>query len=653
MGSASPPGATTSPPAAPGAPTSPPSAPGASTPPPSPPGAPTPPPSSSPTASDPARSDGIPRAVVSRRRRRTISLVWVIPLVAVLIGIYLVVHYLRTQGTAIEIQFRTAEGLEAGKTKIKYKNVDVGTVQTIRLGPDKKAVVVTAQMTRNANDLLVEDTRFWIVKPRIAGGQISGLTTLLSGSYIGMDVGKSTESRSEFTGLDVQPAVTTDEPGRQFLLHAADIGSLDIGSPVFFRRFAVGEVTGIQLDPDGKGVTASIFIHAPNEKYVTQNTRFWQASGVDFSIDGGGVKVSTQSLLSVVLGGVAFQSPAMEDPGPSAANDTAFALFDDERSAMKRSDSQLEKYVAYFNDSVRGLTVGAQVEFRGFVIGEVRSIEMEFDREKREFRFPVEYVLYRDVLPARIMRTDTNGSKIDLDELYQRSVEKRGLRAQLRTSNLLTGQKFVAIDFFKDAPPLRDQPLKDKNGTRVMPTVGGSFDELQETLSNIAKKIDRIPFEQLASDIRNTLKQMQTTMKGADRLLANVNENVAPELTATLDSVKKTMRNAEDALATDAPLQQDLRGTLVELNRAASSLRLLTDYLQRHPESLLRGKAPDIDFSDLPRSPSESKSSPSRSSSPAVEAPLPAPRSETMSPSASSPPASRPASDASATGARR
>ncbi|MGI9024056.1 MAG: intermembrane transport protein PqiB, partial [Burkholderiaceae bacterium] len=285
-------------------------------------------------------------ARVARRKRRSISLVWVIPLVAVLVGLYLVVHALRTQGPTIEIQFKTAEGLEAGKTRIKYKNVDIGTVQTITLGPGKKGVVVKAQMTRNATDLLVDDTRFWIVKPRIAGGQISGLTTLLSGSYIGMDVGKSTDSRREFIGLDTQPAVTTDEPGREFLLHAADIGSLDIGSPVFFRRFQVGEVTAIQLDPDGKGVTAHVFVHSPNEKYVTQNTRFWQASGIDVTIDGSGVRVATQSLVSVVVGGIAFQSPENESPGPPVANDTAFMLFDNERMAMKRSEGQLERYIA-------------------------------------------------------------------------------------------------------------------------------------------------------------------------------------------------------------------------------------------------------------------------------------------------------------------
>jgi paraquat-inducible protein B len=551
-------------------------------------------------APPPVPPEAFPKALVSRRRRRSISLVWIVPLLAVAVAIYLLVHALRTQGPTIEIQFKTAEGLEAGKTRIKYKNVDIGTVQTIALGPEKKGVVVTAQMTRSANDLLVEDTRFWIVRPRIAGGQISGLTTLLSGSYIGVDIGKSPESSRAFVGLDTQPAVTTDEAGREFLLHAADIGSLDIGSPVFFRRFQVGEVTAIQLDPDGKGVTARVFVHSPNEKYVTQNTRFWQASGFDVSISGSGVKISTQSLASIVVGGIAFQNPADEPPGAAAANDASFTLFDEERLAMKRSDAQLEKYIAYFSDSIRGLSVGAQVEFRGYVIGEVRSIEMEFDRQSRNFRFPVEFALYRDVLPARIAKAEAGGRPVDNDEMYARSVRQRGLRAQLRSGNLLTGQKILALDFFKNAVPPPPGPLKDKSGARIIPTTPASFDELEETLSSIARKLDAIPFDQLATEVRRTLEQLQTTMKGADKLIGRVNDQVAPEITATLGEVKRTMKNAQDALASDAPIQQDLRGTLGELARAAVSLRYLTDYLQRHPESLLRGKASDLPLGHPP-----------------------------------------------------
>ena len=551
-------------------------------------------------ATNPAAT--LPKARVARRKRGSISLVWVIPAVAVIIGIWLVVRTLTSSGPTIEIQFKTAEGLEAGKTRIKFKNVDIGTVKTITLASEKKGVLVTAQMTRQATDLLVDDTRFWIVRPRIAGGQISGIGTLLSGSYIGLDIGKSTDSQRAFVGLDKPPAVTTDEPGREFVLHAADIGSLDIGSPIYFRRFQVGEVTAIDLDPDGRGVTARVFIHAPNEKYVTLNTRFWQASGVDVTFDGAGIKLSTQSLVSVLVGGIAFQNPPNDDAGAAAKSDTAFTLFDDERAAMKRSEAQVEKYIAYFTDSVRGLSPGAQVDFRGYIVGEVRTIEMEFDRNTKQFRFPVEFVLFRDVLPARLNKPDKDGRVVDQDALFMRSIE-RGLRAQLRAGNLLTGQKYLALDFFKNAAPVKLAAARDKNGARIVPTMPGSFDELQETLANIAKKIEKIPFDEIGTELRGTLKQMQTTLKGADKLIARLDTELgqlSPELAATLAEVKKTMHAAEQTLSSDAPVQQDLRGTLNEVNRAAASLRALTDYLQRHPDSLLRGKSAEAPLAPAP-----------------------------------------------------
>ncbi len=562
-------------------------------------------------APPPPPVDGIPKAHLTRRKRRQISLVWIIPIVAVLIGLYLVYHALRTNGPTIDIEFKTAEGLEAGKTKIKYKNVDIGTVQTITLNKDRKGVVVTAQTVRSAADLFVDDTRFWIVKPRIAGGQISGLTTLLSGSYIGVDAGKSTDSRREFVGLDQQPSVTTDEPGREFLLHALDSGSLDIGTPVLFRRFDVGQVTGVELDPDGKGVTAHVFIRSPYERYVTQNTRWWEASGINVSIDGSGVKVQTQSLTSVFVGGIAFQTPADEPPGSQAANDAAFRLFGDETLAMKRSDAQLENYIAYFNDSIRGLSVGAPVEFRGYVVGEVRSIEMKYDRVKQDIYFPVEFALYKDVLPARIDRAEREAGSPMLDSQstqgdarYRAVIVHRGLRAQLRAGNLLTGQKVLSLDYFKNPSPVAaDAPIRNEQGIRIVPTTPGSLDALEETIGDIAKKIDKIPFEQLAGDIRRTLAQLDVSLKNVDKLVGNVNDNVAPEVTAAIGEVKRTMKSANEVLAPDSSVQQDLRGTLTELNRAAASLRLLTDYLQRHPESLLRGKAPDAPFGDVPRTP--------------------------------------------------
>jgi paraquat-inducible protein B len=266
-----------------------------------------------------ARSpDGVPLAVASPARpgRWSPSLVWLIPLVAALIGGYLAVQAILARGPTITITFRSGEGLEAGKTRIKYKDVDIGEVTAVRISPDSKNIEATAQLSKEAERFLARDSRFWIVRPRIAGGSVSGLGTLLSGAYVGMDAGKSSEMSQHFTGLDVPPIITGDLPGRQFVLKASELGSLDIGAPVYFRRVPVGQVVAYQLDKSGRNVDITVFINAPYDRFVTADSRFWHASGIDLSVSANGLKVNTQSLSAIMLGGVAFETPV--SPGGQA-----------------------------------------------------------------------------------------------------------------------------------------------------------------------------------------------------------------------------------------------------------------------------------------------------------------------------------------------
>jgi paraquat-inducible protein B len=238
-----------------------------------------------------------------------VQLVWLVPLVAVLIGGWLAVQSILEKGPTITISFATGEGLEAGKTKIKFKNVDIGVVNSVVLSPDHKSVIASADLAKDAASMLVDDTRFWVVRPRISGGTVSGLGTLLSGSFVGMDIGSQTKQRRDFVGLETPPVFAAGVPGREFVLKSENMGSLDVGAPVFFRRLQVGQITSYALDPDGSGVTLHVFINAPYDKYVKGDTRFWQTSGVDVSLDTSGVKVNTQSLVAILIGGLAFQSP--------------------------------------------------------------------------------------------------------------------------------------------------------------------------------------------------------------------------------------------------------------------------------------------------------------------------------------------------------
>lgn len=529
----------------------------------------------------------LPKPRVVRRREWLPSLIWLIPIVAALVGITLVARIIMERGPEVVLTFKTAEGLEAGKTAVKYKDVQIGLVTSLRLARDRSHVRVLVQFNKDAQGFTAEDSRFWVVRPRLDTSGISGLNTLLSGAYIGADAGVSKETAGEFTGLESPPIVTRDDSGKQFLLRANDVGSLDVGSPVYFRRIKVGQVAAYELDGDGRGVTLRVFVNAPYDKFVGMNTRFWQASGIDAQLSASGFTLRTQSLATILLGGIAFRAP--EDAmGPTANENASFALAQDETTAMKEPDGPSQTLLMYFNQSLRGLAPGAPVDFRGVVIGEVKSIGVEFDRAEREFRMPVLVQVYPDRLRRRAGETGTESRFSQQERL--RFLAEKGLRAQLRNGNLLTGQVYLALDFFPKAPAAKIDLSKNPI---ELPTVPNSLDEIQSQVQEIATKLNKVPYEQIAADLRTTLATLNKTLTAAEQTVKRINNDVTPELAAAMKDVRKTVNTAERTLADDSPLQQDMRQTLQELTRAAGSVRVLTDYLERHPESLLRGKPDD------------------------------------------------------------
>lgn len=528
----------------------------------------------------------LPEAVPEPKRRFSLQIVWLIPLVAAIIGGTLAVRSYLQQGPTITISFKTGDGLEAGKTKIKFKDVEVGLVTEIHISKDLKRVIATAELVKGAAPYLVEDTHFWVVRPQISGGSVTGLGTLMGGSYIGMDVGNSKNKRADFQGFEVPPVVTMDEPGSRFKLHGEDLGSLDVGSPLYFRRIKVGQVLSYELDRDGKGVTFKVFVAAPYDKYVTANSRFWHASGIDIAMDANGLKVNTQSLVSIMVGGIAFQTPddgaATPPPDPNAV----FTLSATRDTAMKQPDSYSIIYSMVFRESVRGLSVGAPVDFRGVVIGEVTGIQVQFDRKSKQIDMVVDARVYPHRLRSRAttrLEEYETGPKSYINQMVA-----NGLRAQLKSGNLVTGQLLVSLDFFPRSPRTRI----DWSATPPrFPTTPSSLVELEATLGNIMKKLEQMPLDQVVGDVRQLLQSFDATMKSADHLVKRVDGEVTPEARATLEEARTTLKAARQALADDAPLQQDLRETLRELTRAAQSLRILTEQLERHPESLIRGKA--------------------------------------------------------------
>jgi paraquat-inducible protein B len=527
----------------------------------------------------PEKKSDFPNAAAVPRSRWRLQIVWLVPILAVVIGGWLAVKAAIEKGPTISISFATADGLEAGKTKIKFKNVDIGVVKSVTLTPDHERVLASADINKNATDMLVDSTRFWVVRPRISGGSVSGISTLLSGSYIEMDVGKSKTGRRDFVGLEVPPVISSDVPGREFVLKSTNMGSLDVGAPIYFRRLQVGQISGYKLDPDGHGVTLRVFINAPYDKFVLEDTRFWHASGVDVTVNSSGVQVNTQSLVSILIGGVAFESPPTALERDVASADTTFTLFPDRAAAMKAHYHIVQKFLANFTESVRGLTVGAPVDFRGIVVGEVTAIYTRYDPKLEKFTIPVEIDLYPELFTSRFQTNAGGRLSNDPHALADRLVAK-GLRFQLRTGNLLTGQLYLAVDFFKDAPKAT---VNWESTPPALPTIPGNLQRLQEDITQLVAKLNTIPFEAIG-------KNTQQTLASAKVLLNDLDTMVVPQAQGTLAAAHTALDSANNALQPDSALQQNASDMILELSRTATAFRTLADYLERHPEALIRGK---------------------------------------------------------------
>lgn len=519
---------------------------------------------------------------IAARPRPGLALIWLVPVVAAIIGIWMLVQAYRAAGPDITIVFRSAAGLEAGKTPVKYKGVNVGVVQAITLSGDGAQVAVTVALDKSAGSLARRDTRFWVVRPRVSTGGISGLETLLSGAYIGADAGEAAVSGDTFTGLETPPAVVKGAPGRPFTLHADNLGSLDVGSPIYYRQIQVGRMSSYRLAPDGKSVDLQVFVDAPYDAFVTSDTRFWNASGVDVSLGADGLKLKTQSMATIVAGGIAFANPERGVARAVQAN-APFTLARDQETAMAPPDGPGQFMQLRFDQSLRGLSVGAPVLFAGVALGSVVSMNLDYDRSTGRFPTVVGIVVYpRRLGPVLdiLKRERDRGGDVEqhVAQFLARMVE-RGLRAQARMGNLLTGQLYVALDVVPNAPKAKF----DVNARPLsVPTINGSFDRLQEQISGIVGKLDKLPLASIAGHLDQSLAGVAETTR-------QVNGQVLPETTRALQQAQKSFAAVESTLAEDAPIKQEVSRTLQEIERAARSVRTVTDTVGRHPQSLLLG----------------------------------------------------------------
>jgi len=534
-------------------------------------------------APTPPSEEELPTPVVQNRRWIP-RLVWVVPIAAAVIGISLLIRNWENSGPRITISFLSGEGVQVGKTLVKYRDVTVGRVSAVVLSRDHQTVVVTADLSKDAASLLKADTQFWIVRPRVGVGSVSGLETLLSGVYIGMKTGAATLRERQFVGLENPPALSHGPHGRELQLHAARAGSLAIGAPVYFRQFPVGRVIDENLLPDGS-TRVTVFVEAPYDNFVKPVTRFWNASGIDVKLGADGLNVQTESLAAVLAGGLAFDDGPIEALFFTAGGMPGeFSLYKNEIEAMAPPDGDPHYVRMRFAQALRGLEVGAPVEFVGVNIGSVVAVDLGYERQDKSFPVIVTAKLYPRRMGQAYEALAEQGKTESVETLaaFVGTLVSRGLRAQPRSASLLTGKLYIALDFLPASPRAAfDASIRPLE----LPTVNGTFQELEASVGRLMTKVNDLPLEQIAADLHTDLKDLHET-------LSELHGRVLPSAVDTLSALHSTLDSAERTLDVESPLQRGLTETLSESRSTLQAVRELADYIDRHPEALLRGRRP-------------------------------------------------------------
>jgi len=522
--------------------------------------------------------DSLPEASV--RERNGLSIVWVIPIVAALVGAFLVYKALSERGPEVTITFSSAEGLEAGKTKVKYKDVEVGVVESIDLAPQLDRVVVTAELRAGAERYLTDKTRFWVVRARVSAAGVSGLGTVFSGAYIGIDPSTEGEPERDFVGLEVPPVVTSDEAGRIFHLEATELGSIDVGSPVYYRWIKVGQVVAYDLSENGTTINMQVFVREPHDTRITTSTRFWNASGLDVKVGADGLQIDTPSVISMLIGGVAFDDAPSLEPGEPVSDDFVFPLYKNKQETLRPRYTLKRRFLLHFDQSVSGLEPGAPVEFRGIQIGEVADVRLVFDESTGEMRIPVLIDLEPERLEFSRVTVARTTSRID-------DLVKRGMRAHLKTANLVTGQMAVEFDMDPEATPAE---VLYGGAYPELPTTEGSLEAITTSVARIVDNLEKIPFDQIGGNVDKLVKTLEATIRELQQLAGQINKDVAPSLTASLEQLEATLTSANALIRPGSTTQRELERLMLDLSAAVKSIRLLADHLEQNPEDLLRGR---------------------------------------------------------------
>ena len=515
-------------------------------------------------------------------------MIWIIPILALVVGLWMVIHTKLSEGPTITIRFENANGLVANKTKVEYLNVAVGQVQDVRLNKNKDGVVVTIQMNPEAKGLLKEDTQFWVVRARVGLGSVTGLGTLLGGAYIKLSPGIAATYRDAFVGLETPPLTPVGTPGVKLDLFSKKAGSVNSGNAVLYNGYKVGRIEGMRFDEEKKLVHYNVFVDAPFDKLVTSSVRFWNVSGINLKASADGIDIRTGSLDTVFLGGIAFQLPNGAPPGEPVENGTDFNLYDSYEQIQEKPYRHSMEYVVEFSQSLRGLLPGAPVEYRGIPVGHVEKIlfgemldraeRLGSDPEKLGAGLPIAVLIV--IEPGRLGLPDTQDSV----EFLKKSIEagvRKGLRANLATGNLLTGSLFISTDYYED---VETEAVGSFANYETIPTIHVGLGRIEEQVSHFLSKLNDLPLEQTIEDVDQMVATATGTLDSINMLL---NDSNARQMTAELNATLESFRELLEGLSPDSQAFQSFEDGLEKLNRTFYNLNELTNTLKERPNSLI------------------------------------------------------------------
>lgn len=524
-------------------------------------------------------NDNNAQATIKRRTR--ISPVWLIPVAAALIGCWLVYQNFLNRGPEVTLHLPTAQGLEAGHTPVKVNSVDVGHVESIRLTDDYSGAIATIRMNRGTEPLLAADSRFWVVKPRIGRQGISGLGTILSGAFIGLLPGSKSKTNHDFTVLQNPPATSQGKAGVSVTLTSSSANTLNAGDPVVYQGQTVGQVETATFSAAHRRMLYHVFVKAPYSQVITATTQFWLRSGIDVHIGADGLSVRAGSLQTILAGGLTFGQPEGVEPGQPVDNNTEFKLYPTQTAAQQdRFDWQI-RYVLLLPDSVRGLTAGAPVLYRGIRLGTVKQVPYftgDLDYSKLDgFRVPVLIAIE----PQRI--SDWLGWSEDqwrgnMDRLFQ-----HGLRATIESANLLTGAMLISLHFMPDQT---DYTARSVGGYPVFPSAPGTISNIQQQITALLQKFNDLQLDDIVATMQQTLTAINTTTQSLNSLIkADDTKKLTHELATTLGDLQQTLA----AYQQGAPVYEQLGESLQHLNRILRSLEPLMKTLSKKPNALIFG----------------------------------------------------------------